>query len=141
MTKKIIRAGVIPYHVRDDGEVEMMFMKPADPTRGGDEFQIAKGKLEDGEDPEEAAFREATEELGLLPGNVVKRRNAGTYLTRTHMYYAKIKDKDLFGMPQQDETGETGWLTHEEFMDSGRSLHKTVVEDIYKKIKKDERGD
>lgn len=136
--KKIWRAGVIPYYIDESKKVRMMFMKPATQERGGSQFQIAKGKIEDGELPMDAAFREASEELGLLKSNVVNRSSCGIYLTRTHIYAAKINDPELFGVPMETETGDTKWMTMSEFRSEGRELHCPIVEDVYNMIKTQE---
>lgn len=125
MGKKINRAGVIPYFVQDD-KIHMMFMKPSDPAYGGESYQIAKGKQEEGETDAETAFREAGEELGLFPGNVEKKHNLGKFLGRTQIFIARIGDRDMFGDPC-DETGGTRWMTPEQFDREGRPLHKPVV--------------
>mgnify|MGYP000562951389 CR=1 FL=1 len=138
MTKEIIyRAGVIPYYM-DDGEIKMLFMKPSKEKFGGAEFQIAKGKQEDGESDEETAFREAGEELGLFSGNVTKRTDLGNFLGRTRVFLAKIEDPDKFGDPC-DETGEDNWMTPDEIKSDGRSIHKPVVKAAVRKIKKLEK--
>lgn len=127
--KKVIhRAGVIPYTVEDESVIRMMFMMPNDPKGkyGGEFFQIAKGKIEEGEETEEAAFREANEELGLFKGNIITVHDLGTFLGRTHVYLAEIKDMDMFGDPHH-ETKETTWMTPEEFQKKGRKIHKPVV--------------
>lgn len=125
MAKKINRAGVIPYIIQND-KIQMLFMKPSDPTYGGDAFQIAKGKQETGESDAETAFREAGEELGLFPGNIDEKHNLGNFLGRTHVYLARIKDKDMFGDPCE-ETGGTRWMSPEQFDGAGRPLHRPVV--------------
>jgi hypothetical protein len=51
--KLTFRAGTIPYII-EDGEVKMMFMRPSNSEYGGDAFQLAKGKVEDGESNYEA---------------------------------------------------------------------------------------
>jgi len=138
MTKEIIyRAGVIPYYI-DEGEIKMLFMKPSKKKFGGAEFQIAKGKQEEGESNEETAFREASEERGLFSGNVTKRTDLGNFLGRTRVVSAKIEDPDKFGDPC-DETGEVSWMTPEEFKETGRNLHRPVVKAAVRKIKKLEK--
>ena len=136
--KKIWRAGVIPYHIDDNKRVRMLFMKPATHERGGLQFQIAKGKIEDGEMPMEAAFREANEELGLLKSNIMKKSDCGVYLSRTHIYAARIEDPELFGVPMESETGDTRWMTINEFRAEGRELHSPIVEDVYNMIRSEE---
>ena len=135
MGKEIIyRAGVIPFYVEDD-EIKMLFMKPSDPKHGGKDFQIAKGKREEGETDEETAFREAREELGLFSGNVIQRTDLGTFLGRTRIFLAEIKDKDMFGDPD-DEVSEVKWLTPDKFNSKGRTIHRPVVKAATRKIKK-----
>ncbi len=131
-TKKVYRAGVIPYIVEDQ-TVRMMFMKPSDSEWGGVEFQLGKGKVEEGETTKEAALREAGEELGLFKSNIIHLEELGTFLGRTTVYIAKVKDKEMFGQPNF-EVDETAWLTFEEFMKSGRELHRGLVEDAWKRI-------
>ena len=135
--KKIYRAGVIPYIV-EDGEIQMLFMKPSDAKYGGDVFQLGKGKFEEGETAEEAGLREANEELGLFKGNIEQLTNLGVFMGRTTVFIAKIKDKGMFGEPHH-ETEETKWLTAEEFQKIGRDLHKPVVKAAVRKIEKLER--
>lgn len=126
MKTKLFRAGLLPYIV-ENGEVKFLFMKPADSRYGGDRFQIAKGKIEDGETECEAAVREASEELGLVPENIEPPLYLGDFLGRTSIFLAKIKDKSQFG-PPHFETCETAWLTVNQFNDIGRKLHSPIVE-------------
>ncbi len=133
MSKKIDRSGVIPYIIEED-QIKLLFMKPSEPKFGGDVFQIAKGKQEEGETPEEAGLREAGEELGLFVGNIVESHDLGTFLGRTTIHVVKIKDKELFGDPCV-ETKEIRWMTPEEFYDEGRDLHKPVVKAAVRMIK------
>lgn len=121
----VYRAGTIPYII-EDGEVKMMFMRPSNPEYGGDTFQLAKGKVEDGETNEVAALREAKEELGLFVGNVSLTEELGTFMGRTTIYVAKVKEKDLFGEPGF-ETDAVRWMSEQEFMVEGRDLHKPIV--------------
>lgn len=132
MGQKINRAGVIPYTL-DGDKIEMLFMKPSNPKYGGDQYQIAKGKQEQGEDSEETAFREAGEELGLFDGNIIEKTKLGKFLGRTTVYLAHIKDKSMFGDPCF-ETGSVKWLTPEQFQEEGRDLHKPVVKAALRKL-------
>ena len=134
--KKIHRSGVLPYVIEDD-EIQILFMKPSDPQFGGDVYQMAKGKHEEGETAEEAGLREAGEELGLFEGNVESKHNLGVFLGRTTVLVCKIKDKDMFGDPHF-ETASTKWMTPEEFQKEGRDLHKPVVKAAVRHIKKAE---
>lgn len=134
---KTYRAGVIPYYIKDD-EILMMFMKPSEPKFGGDVYQVAKGKVEEGETDEEAAFREANEELGLFQGNLILREELGVFLGRTTVFVAKIKDPDMFGEPHH-ETESTTWMTAEQFKEEGRKLHWPIVKAAVRKIEKIEK--
>lgn len=135
---KVHRAGLIPY-VIENNKIKMMFMKPAPEVAewSTDNFQIAKGKIENGEDTMAAAIREAHEELGLFRGNIILTEEVGLFMGRTTVFVSKVKDKDMFGLPS-DETSEVAWLSEDEFMDIGRDLHKPVVQAAVRKIKKQE---
>ncbi len=135
---QVWRAGGIPYIVDEYGQVSMMFMIPADT-----EFnkinpdlklpQIAKGRVEPFEHPLAAAHRECAEELGLVDGNIVSTIEGGVVLGRTHVYAFKIADQTAF-TGYSAETESTMWMTYDEFMGSGRELHKTVVDMLHTKI-------
>lgn len=132
--KKVHRAGVIPYYINPTtNEVQMFFMKPSFFMFGGDSFQLAKGKIEDDETTEEAAYREAGEELGLLETNIISSHLLGVVLGRTTVYISKIKDPNAFDAPHF-ETSEVKWFTVEEFEAEGRELHIPVVQDAYNLI-------
>lgn len=133
----VYRAGTIPYIV-EDGEIKMMFMRPSNTEYGGDSFQCAKGRVEDGESTESAALREAKEELGLFFGNVSLIKEIGTFLGRTTVYIAKVKDKTLFGEPSF-ETEEVAWMTLQEFLIAGRELHRPMVQECHREICKIEK--
>jgi 8-oxo-dGTP pyrophosphatase MutT (NUDIX family) len=131
--KKQPRGGVIPYFI-ENGTIQMMFMRPSDPTYGGKRYQIAKGKIEKGETPEEGAFREASEELGLFKPNIVRSESLGQFGT-VHMFLAKIKDPNMFG-DTTDETGAVIWWSPEEFQSNGRDWQKPIVKAAVRKINK-----
>lgn len=139
--KKVHRAGLVPYII-EDGEIKMMFMKPTDDVAewSGNDFQIAKGKIEGDETAEAAAIREAHEELGLFRGNVVLTEEVGVFMGRTTVFVSKIKNKDMFGLPS-DETSDVAWMTEEQFLEHGRDLHKPVVQACCRLIRKIEETD
>lgn len=127
MTKKVDRAGMIPFYVTDEGEILMMFMVPSDPTYGGSEFQIAKGKVDEGENHEAAAIRECEEELGLKMSNVISDVHfLGKYLGRMHIYIVQVESLSDFN-PPHFETGQVGWLSPDHFEEEGRELHRPLV--------------
>jgi len=133
MGESVERAGVIPYTVTPEGKIKMMFMLPSDSTFGGDKFQIAKGKIDEGENPEQAAFREAEEELGLFVHNTTNKTSLGLFGT-IHVYIAEVINVDLFGEPCF-ETADTRWMTPQEFDNEGREWQRQVVKAAVRKIK------
>ncbi len=129
MKQKIYRAGLIPYVVSSTEKPRMMFMKPSDVRYGGDKFQIAKGKIEiEDLSPEEAAIREAEEELGLVPENIEQIWKLGIYLGRTTIYVAKLYDNENF-IPFGDESSDVAWMNEDEFLKDGRPLHHSIISD------------
>ena len=83
MGKKVSvkRAALIPYFIHPNGEVEMMFMQPSDDLYGGPDPQLAKGKVDPTDATvEEAAIREASEELGLRRDNMKDCQFVGTVI-------------------------------------------------------------
>ena len=67
------QAAVIPYRIRKE-RVEVALVT----TSRGKGWVVPKGSVDDGEQPREAAIREAEEEAGLL--GVVSRKPLGRYL-------------------------------------------------------------
>lgn len=132
----VYRAGVIPF-IFEGNTLKMLFMKPSSPEYGGDRFQIAKGKVEPGEQPETAALREGMEELGLFRGNIEYTNELGVFMGRTTVFVSKVKDEDMFGLPHF-ETEETRWMTLDEFLAEGRELHRPVVKAASRFIMKKE---
>ena len=132
MKCKLYRAGLLPY-VIEDGVVKFLFMKPADSRYGGDQFQIAKGKVEEGESSEQAALREASEELGLVRTNIGSPLFLGEVLGRTSFYVVAVKDKSIFTDPHF-ETSETAWMSVSEYQNSGRMLHLPIVQDAARAV-------
>lgn len=130
------RGGAIPYII-EDGEIKMMFMKPSDPKFGGEAFQVAKGKIDKGEDIRTGSFREASEELGLFMGNIDREHKLGKFLGKIHVYLCRVKDKELFGDPDY-ETGAVTWMTLDEFMADGRDIHRPIVQAAHRWITRNE---
>lgn len=151
MSKKIFRAGFIPYYFPEGTEQpEMLFMVPNNVKHGGDKPQLAKGKIEEGESNKEAAIREAKEEVGLFTGNIKGEViYLGKFLGRTEVYIAEIEDKKLFGEPSNAnggkgeikvETKRTVWLTKEQFIKEGRLIHVPIIKAANRKIKNNKEG-
>src|SRR5262245_42126890 len=84
------QAAVIPYRIRKE-RVEVALIT----TSTGKGWALAKGSVDDGERPREAAIREAEEEAGLR--GVVARRPVGRYhhakgndLRRVDVYVMRV---------------------------------------------------
>ena len=129
----IKRSGLIPFVV-EDGEIKMMFMVPSNPAFGGNQFQIAKGRLEPDLTPLANAIKEATEELGLKEPNMVGEPfHVGDFMRGIAIFAVEVKDKNDFG-PFTYETGKVGWLSKDEFVKVGRELHHVAVLSTHRKI-------
>jgi 8-oxo-dGTP pyrophosphatase MutT (NUDIX family) len=135
------RAGLVPYIIDEDGEIEMMFYIPSDVAYGGYKFQIAKGRVDYGESPQEAAIREAEEEIGLDRDNiknimlVSEKKLTGSegYEYILHLYAVEVKNKKDFNQFEH-ETKETGWLTIGEYTRYGRGSQLKLVNKVYDRI-------
>lgn len=134
------KAGAIPFHI-EGPTIQFMFMVPSDPKFGGTKPQIAKGGIDPGENSQIAAFREAKEELGLTRDNIesviqvvtkkIQRPSDNSYSLT--VYGAKVHDKYNFVHPHF-ETGETMWLTRQQFALHGEPEHFSIVEALYQKV-------
>ena len=129
------KVGIIPYYVTEDAQVLMAFMIPSDPTYGGDRPQIAKGEIENGEAPLDAAIREGIEELGLRYDNMIfstLRQAAsgqceGQYANYpVRIYAVRVKDQNEFDAPHH-ETKERVWMTYLDFVRDGREQQEEIV--------------
>lgn len=138
------KAGMIPYHIDEDGVIRMLFMVASDPRFGGPKPMISKGDIEEGEDEKIAAIREAQEELGLRDDNMlhqpwkgwsghVKLRSSEYDLTIYACQVASLK-RSLFDKPHF-ETRFTVSMTQDRFHEIGRADHKPIVDHIITKIK------
>jgi 8-oxo-dGTP diphosphatase len=64
-------AGLLVRHHGDDGQVRYLLQHRSPHVQHGDTWSTPGGAIRGGETPEHAAHREATEELGELPGDLV----------------------------------------------------------------------
>lgn len=128
------RAGIIPYFVGENNQIEFAFMVPSNPAFGGELAQIAKGRIDSSESPIEAALREGQEELGLLQQNLrgpidtvgqyhIKGDCESYYLK---VYTVEVHTKENFTQPHF-ETGSVVWLTADQFQIHGRETQAVVV--------------
>ena len=132
------RAGIIPYMWNENKEDYVyMFMVPSVAKFGGPHIQIAKGKIDKGENKFQAAIREGTEELGLIHSNMAEQPfEISKFLQVTmkdqyylHVYAVEMKDKKKFNKPHF-ETKFTTWTTNERFQEIGRKSHRIIVADL-----------
>jgi len=134
------RAGVIPYHI-ENGEIKMLFFIPSDPAYGGPNFQIAKGRVDEGETEKDSALREGFEEVGLNIENVKNvdlvtieiLQGMDNYDYEYHLFAVEVYNKENFS-EFGFETGEIGWLTMEEYENKGRKSQLELVKKTYNKI-------
>lgn len=133
MFKIQYKAGFVPYQI-SNGVPLFMFMIPSDPRFGGDQPQIAKGMIDEGEDEFTSAIREAEEELGLRCSNIIPPIKHVTTDIRGSVsmaiFMGQIKNLKDFDAPHY-ETGSVHWLTLEQFRKIGKPSHLHIVEAIH----------
>lgn len=136
------KVGIIPYYVNEDDQVVMAFMIPSDPSYGGDRPQIAKGEIDNGEAPLDAAVREGVEELGLRYNNMIfstlkqvaSGQCQGLYANYPIRVYAvRVKDRNEFDAPHF-ETKERVWMTYLDFVAFGREQQEDIVSKAFNEI-------
>jgi 8-oxo-dGTP pyrophosphatase MutT (NUDIX family) len=134
MVDKKLKAGIVPFYFVGN-DPHMMFMKPSDARYGGTKFQIAKGHIDRGENPLEAALRECNEELGLVESNIVWLEKCGEFFGNHHIYVALLRsDCPSKFEPFTDETSDVAWMNESVFVDSGRKKHRPVVQECVLKF-------
>lgn len=136
----IAKAGIIPF-IKTEKGIEMLFMVTSNAKYGGPDPMIAKGHVDEGETPEQAAVREGGEELGLKPSNfagspflVEDATTQGldaTYIMR--ILAVEVKSKTDFDKPHY-ETEYTVWMTAEEYARRGRKNQLGFVQLLQQKI-------
>lgn len=161
------KAGIVPF-VREEGELFFYLMKPtaSRPGTTPPKWQLCKGtrmykskssgKWKDmraGEKPDSdeieslaaTALREGHEELGLLPGSILRLYDVGAYRFSSAqtgsdkhmwMFAAEVDDRDIF-LPASHvaaTTADRRWFSNEEFQLVGREDHLYILDDIHKKL-------
>jgi 8-oxo-dGTP pyrophosphatase MutT (NUDIX family) len=105
---------------------------------------ISKGHVEQGENLQDAALREAVEELGLIHSNLIPTTikqcwHGNVAGLKEHyvmtVYMGQVKDANNFAKHDY-EIAETRWTTSDEFMLHGRDLHKQIVNVCASKVPK-----
>jgi len=109
-------------------------MIPSDPAYGGDKPQLPKGRVDEGENTEQAAIREAQEEVGLRTDNIkeiqliTKETISGKYASYDiFVYGAEVIDSkafDDFGW----ESKWAGWMPIDEALQKGRDNQRHFLQ-------------
>jgi 8-oxo-dGTP pyrophosphatase MutT (NUDIX family) len=139
--KKKVKAGLLPYYIKD-GQVHVCLMVPSDPQYGGTEPQISKGNIEPGEDPLEAAKREAEEELGFKPGLAKGYWPITTGTTDSGKpvnFFAVEVTSPNFGTPHF-ETGAVHWLTVGQAFKQIRPWQRSIFGLFWKLLRQKQPG-
>lgn len=132
---QIKKAGFIPYYRDNNGVARMLFVISSDPSYGGDKPMIAKGHVDAGENEMQAGLREANEECGLRPSNLISNtvkigwKGEITGYTETSemtIFIGEVTDPVDFDKPGF-EVSETKWLTADEFYRIGRKSQSNIV--------------
>jgi 8-oxo-dGTP diphosphatase len=117
--------------------------KPGQPTLflnvrayNKDKYGFPGGKLNDGESPEEAVFRETEEELGVRPTNVMHRQTFhsetpdGRAITM-HVFTGEVSES----IAPTNEIAELHWLTCKQMEDRKHLLTPITIEYVLPFIK------
>ncbi len=118
-------AGVV-FVVREADGVRVMLQKRSPMAHEGGTWSCAGGALDQGEMPFDGALREATEEVGEVPGDV---RLLGDYVFNPSHDWAYttvvVEVDERFGRSQNFETDAVGWFTPDEV--DGLATHAGVA--------------
>lgn len=128
--RRLEKAGVIPY-VYNNG-FEFLFMVPSNPNYGGYEPQIAKGKVDKGENIQDAAIREGREELGLTTYKSIHYLGQYKFRNPLHMYSMELNNKQL-NTPHY-ETKKVVWLKYNQILENVRTEQLPIIVDCVNKI-------
>ena len=113
------------------------------PNRAGDwrDHQLPKGQRDPGETPDQAGYREAKEEAGLMDSDVLKVIDLGTFTLKGMMetygihFQAVETHKPKVSGTYHFETGETKWFTVEDAEKLIRKDQKQVLDKLISVLK------
>jgi 8-oxo-dGTP diphosphatase len=107
-------AGVV-FVIREDGVPRVMLQKRSAMSHEGGTWSCAGGALDQGELPYDGALREASEEVGDIPGEPVV---LGEYVFNPSHDWAYttvvVEVTERFGQSMNFETDAVGWFTIDE---------------------------
>lgn len=112
--KPEFKSAMIPLTIIDT-QLYAFTMIPSSPKYGGILPQMAKGDIDSGEQPLQAAIREGNEELGLISDNIQETFTVSVEVfdnTTIHIFACTLKDSEHWGTPHY-ETGSTLWVNLE----------------------------
>jgi 8-oxo-dGTP pyrophosphatase MutT (NUDIX family) len=127
------RAGLLPCYIDKAGEIWFCLMIPSDPEYGGVSPQISKGHIDEGEISEDAAIREAKEELGYIHSSKYKI-NPVYKANGIDWFYVLVDNKKLG--KHHYETGKVLWLNSSEVFKQIRHWQKPILASVYHAVKK-----
>ena len=107
-------AGVV-FVIREADGTRVMLQKRSAMAHEGGTWSCAGGALDLGESPYDGALREATEEVGVIPGTPVL---LGEYVFNPSADWAYttlvVEVDERFGSSMNFETDDVGWFTVDE---------------------------
>ena len=136
---KIKKAGAIIF-TRNPKPL-VLLIKSSNPAFGGTAWQLPKGQIDPGETPDQAGYREAKEEAGLMDSDVLKVIDLGTFTLKGMMetygihFQAVETHKPKVSCTYHFETGETKWFTVEDAEKLVRKDQKQVLDKLISVLK------
>jgi 8-oxo-dGTP pyrophosphatase MutT (NUDIX family) len=118
------RAMIVPWTRWDANQIGVLTMIPSDPMYGGPLIQFAKGVIDPGESPLQAAIREGREELGVAETQYKFVYKLGEFRLTKAKYpvdvYAGEVEENIALHPHDYETKSVQWVGIDRFLEVGR---------------------